>query len=170
VQVTTLFVTHDQEEALEVSDRVVIMSQGRIEQVGTPEEVYDQPANSFVYHFLGSVNLFQGRTQAGHARVDGTDIEIPDHSGEENIPMVAYARPHDIEIHRIDRNGHGIEAVISRVYPAGPIVYLELNRRDTGQMIEAEIPRRRYRELGVREGERVSFIPRNLMIFADLPG
>jgi sulfate transport system ATP-binding protein len=167
VQVTTIFVTHDQEEALEVSDRVVIMSQGRIEQIGTPEEVYDQPANSFVYHFLGSVNPFHGRIQAGCARVDGTDIEMPTHAGEENIPLVAYARPHDIEIHRIDRNGHGIEAVISRVYPAGPIVYLELNRRDTGQIIEAEIPRGRYRELGVQEGEHVSFIPRNLRIFAE---
>ena len=71
VHVTSVFVTHDQEEAMEVADRVVVMNQGRIEQVGTPDEVYDHPATPFVLQFLGDVNLFHGRfggTAAGEAR------------------------------------------------------------------------------------------------------
>ncbi len=168
VKVTTVFVTHDQEEALEVSDKVVIMNQGRIEQIGTPEEVYDHPANPFVYQFLGSVNLFHGRIHNGEAHVAGMSVQVPGRLAEGGDALVAYARPHDIEINRIEKNGHGIEAVITRVYPAGPVMYLELSHHGNGQVVEAEITRKRYRELDLREGERISFVPRNLRIFADL--
>src|SRR5438034_1307038 len=69
LHITSVFVTHDQEEALEVADRISVMNEGVVEQIGTPEEVYDQPANPFVYNFLGSVNLFHGRVHEGHARL-----------------------------------------------------------------------------------------------------
>jgi sulfate transport system ATP-binding protein len=170
VRVTTVFVTHDQEEALEVADRVVIMNQGRIEQIGTPDEVYDRPANPFVYEFLGSVNLFHGRFSNGKANVAGISVQVGGSAAGGDIDLVAYARPHDIEINRIEQNGQGIEAVISCVYPAGPVVYLELSHSGNGQVVEAEMPRKRYRELDLREGDRISFVPRNLRIFADLGG
>ncbi len=170
VRVTTVFVTHDQEEALEVADRVVIMNQGRIEQIGTPDEVYDHPANPFVYEFLGSVNLFHGRSYNGKAHVAGMSVQVAGRAVEGNSDLVAYARPHDIEINRIEQNGQGIEAVITSVYPAGPVVYLELSHGGNGQIVEAEMPRKRYRELDLREGDRISFVPRNLRIFADLGG
>lgn len=170
VQVTTIFVTHDQEEALEVADRIVIMNQGMIEQIGTPDEVYDHPINPFVYQFLGSVNLFHGRVHEGRMRVENTEVGVLRRAAEGNIPLVAYARPHDIEINRIEENGHGIEAVITRICPAGPVVYLELSRRKCGQIVEAEMSRRRYLELNLRKGQRVSFVPRNVRIFADMEG
>jgi sulfate transport system ATP-binding protein len=168
VKVTTIFVTHDQEEALEVAGRIVIMNRGRIEQAGTPEDVYDHPANPFVYQFLGSVNLFHGRIHDGRVSVGGIDVDVPARPAEGRPPLVAYARPHDIEINRIEQNGHGIEAVISRIYQAGPVVNLELTQRSGGQVVEAEMTRQRYRELNLREGERISFVPRNLRVFADL--
>lgn len=170
VKVTTVFVTHDQEEALEVADRVVIMNHGRIEQVGTPEDVYDHPANPFVFQFLGSVNLFHGRIYDGRVSVGGIEVDDPARPAGGNQPLVAYGRPHDIEIHRIEQNDLGIEAVISRICQAGPVVYLELTQGDGVQVVEAEMTRQRYQELNLREGERISFVPRNLRIFADLEG
>src|SRR5687768_7326546 len=82
IRVTSVFVTHDQEEALEVSDRVVVMNQGRVEQVGTPQEVFDQPATPFVMGFLGSVNVFHGRVESGRAHFGALSVDYPDHLAE----------------------------------------------------------------------------------------
>src|SRR5699024_7305271 len=79
LHVTSVFVTHDQEEALEVADRIVVMNQGQIEQIGTPDEVYGSPAPPFVYQFLGDVNLFPGRVNAGWGRIGGFQVKLPDH-------------------------------------------------------------------------------------------
>jgi sulfate transport system ATP-binding protein len=166
VKVTTVFVTHDQEEALEVADRVVIMNQGAIEQIGAPDDVYDRPASPFVYQFLGSVNLFHGRTREEKSGREGISLKLPRSAAGENTPLVAYVRPHDIEIYRNGQNGNGINAVISRVYSGGPNVHLELSRSDTGQVIEAELTRKRFDELGLGAGDCISFVPRNLRIFA----
>ena len=98
MHITSVFVTHDQEEALEVADRVVIMNKGGVEQIGTPEDVYDHPATPFVYHFLGNVNLFHGRIHEGRARLGDFDIEAPEHAEAQDIPAVGYVRPYDIEL------------------------------------------------------------------------
>ena len=82
IHVTTLFVTHDQEEALEVADRVAILRDGRIEQIGTPEEIYDHPASPFVYDFLGNVNLFSGRVRDGAVIIGETEFAVPETAGE----------------------------------------------------------------------------------------
>jgi sulfate transport system ATP-binding protein len=100
MQITSVFVTHDQEEALEVADRVVVMNEGRIEQIGTPDEVYEQPASPFVYEFLGKVNLFHGRLHHGCAWIDGIQVDAPEHRNAEELAAVAYVRPHDIHIDR----------------------------------------------------------------------
>src|SRR5215216_4432556 len=80
LHVTSIFVTHDQEEALEVADRVVVINKGKIEQVGSPQEVWDQPASPFVYGFLGDVNLFHGRADNGAVQLDGMRLDSPEHA------------------------------------------------------------------------------------------
>jgi sulfate transport system ATP-binding protein len=147
LHIASVFVTHDQEEALEVADRVAIMNRGRIEQVGTPAEVYDNPANSFVYQFIGDVNLFHERLEAAGA---------------------AYVRPYELELARHSgiKNG-GVVATVRYVGAAGSLVRLELQRDDTGNTLDAEISRDRYRELNLSVGDKVDVTPRNLRVFAD---
>jgi sulfate/thiosulfate transport system ATP-binding protein len=167
IHITSVFVTHDQEEALEVADRVAVMNEGRLEQVGTPEEVYDQPANPFVYHFLGNVNLFHGRVDKGLAQIGDIEVEAPEHAGTRDAPAVAYVRPHEIELER-DRNGEAvIEAIVRYVHAVGPTARLELERNDNGERIDAELTRERYRELELKAGERVYVKPRDMRIFVD---
>jgi sulfate transport system ATP-binding protein len=151
LHVASVFVTHDQEEALEVSDRVAIMNQGRIEQAGTPAEVYDNPATPFVYEFLGDVNLFHGRDPAGRD------------------PAIGYARPAELEITPRSENDPGttVAATVRFIAAAGPSVRLELQRDDTGNSLEAEISRARYRELELRVGDKVGVTPRTLRVFVN---
>lgn len=163
--ITSVFVTHDQEEALEVADRVVIMNEGRIEQIGTPEEVYEHPASSFVYHFLGNVNLFHGRIHEGRARIGDLEVAVPEHGKAQDLPAVGYVRPHDIEIERYRNGTPAIEAKVTHVHPIGPLVQVELTRGDTGDLIEVELTKERYRTMRLKEGERVFVTPRNLKVF-----
>jgi len=154
LHVASVFVTHDQEEALEVSDRVAIMSQGRIEQVGTPGEVYENPANAFVYRFLGDVNLF-------HERAESARASSPDSNG-----AVGYARPHELEVLRCSETTNGaIIATVRYVGAAGPVVRLELWREDTGDSLDAEISRERYRDLQLKVGDKVQVNARHLRVF-----
>ncbi|HLO03268.1 MAG TPA: sulfate ABC transporter ATP-binding protein [Symbiobacteriaceae bacterium] len=166
VGVTTIFVTHDQEEALEVADRVVIMNQGRIEQVGTADQVYEQPANPFVFSFLGNVNLFHGRVQDGQARIGSLELKAPEHLAEEGLPVVAYARPHELEVETTPVETCTIEGVLRHANPVGRVVRLELQRIDNDELILAEVPKERWRELGVKVGDIVFCRPRNLQLFA----
>ncbi|HYE16987.1 MAG TPA: sulfate ABC transporter ATP-binding protein [Tepidisphaeraceae bacterium] len=161
VGITSVFVTHDQEEALEVSDRVAVMSKGKIEQVGTPEEVYDNPANPFVYNFLGNVNLF-------HARVDEGDVRLSTGAGGPAAQngKVAYVRPHDVEIFRDAPATDGvIGATVEHVGFAGSVVNVSLKRQDTAEVVDAEITRDRYRELALRPAEQVYVRVRNARVF-----
>lgn len=165
MHITSVFVTHDQEEALEVVDRVVIMNEGGVEQIGTPEEVYDHPATPFVYHFLGNVNLFHGRIHEGRARLGDIELEAPEHADAQNVPAVGYARPHDIEVTR-SRNGMAaIEAIVSYIHPIGPLVHLELTGCASGDPIEVALSKDRYQEMNFQEGERVFITPRKLRLF-----
>ena len=147
MHITSILVTHDQEEALEVADRVAVMNNGRIEQDGPPEQVYDQPANPFVYNFLGSVNIFRGRLRGGQdSGVNAVSADVSQ--------SLAYVRPHDIALSR-QRNGHeAIEARVLHVGLAGPIVRVSLKRED-GELIEAELSRERHRQLALKAGETV---------------
>jgi sulfate transport system ATP-binding protein len=167
IHITSVFVTHDQEEALEVADRVAIMNEGRIEQLGTPQEVYDQPANPFVYNFLGNVNLFHGRVDQGRAQLGGLEVAAPEHAAARDTAAVGYVRPHEIDLAR-HRNGEAaIEAVVCAVHAVGPTARLELARRDTGEPIEAELTRERFRELDLQVGEQVFVKPKEVRIFVD---
>src|SRR5688572_10565882 len=170
ISVACVFVTHDQEEALEVSDRVAIMDKGGIEQIGTPEAVYDSPANPFVYSFLGNVNLFHGRVNSGKARIGDIEIDAPDHPDASDAPAVVYARPHEMEISRENYGADTISASIVRIQSVAPNIKLRLKHSDSGQLLEAEIPRDRQRELDLRMGESIFVRPRQARVFiADAP-
>jgi sulfate/thiosulfate transport system ATP-binding protein len=166
IHVTSVFVTHDQEEALEVADRIVVMNEGRVEQVGKPEEVYEHPATPFVYNFLGNVNLFHGRVDGGKAHIDNISLDVPELCCGSDIPAVAYVRPYDIEISRNRSSHEEIEAVVRFIQGAGAVARIELERLDSRETIDAELTRERYRELGLAQGEKVFLRPRNLRVFA----
>ncbi|HEU4564726.1 MAG TPA: sulfate ABC transporter ATP-binding protein [Gemmatimonadaceae bacterium] len=165
VHITSLFVTHDQEEALEVADRVVVMNEGRIEQVGTPQEVYDDPATPFVFGFLGDVNLFQGRVHRGRARIGAEEIALPGYEDALDAPMVAYGRAHDTEVATRRDAEHSLEAIVRHARVLGPVVRLELDRAADGERIEAQLPRAHWLALGLGKGDRVFVKPGKLRVF-----
>jgi sulfate/thiosulfate transport system ATP-binding protein len=165
LHITSVFVTHDQEEALEVADRVVVLNAGQIEQIGTPDEVYEQPATPFVYHFLGDVNLFHGRVHAGRASIGEIEVTLDDHHDAQHAPALVYVRPHDIEVDRKPNGGGGIEAIVRDVRQLGATVRLELERRDGGGLVEAQMSRDRYRDYELQSGEQVFIRPQNLRIY-----
>ncbi|MDM0047217.1 sulfate ABC transporter ATP-binding protein [Variovorax dokdonensis] len=174
LHVTSIFVTHDQEEALEVADRVVLMNKGRIEQVGSPQQVWDQPASPFVYGFLGDVNLFHGRADDGAVEVQGIRLESPEHGNVRNAQALAYVRPHDLEIRPWVAGGTGIAATLDRAIVVGPIARLELEPVDanpdnpgSGTIIEAQIPAQQFRDLGLAEGDKVLATPRKARVFVE---
>jgi sulfate transport system ATP-binding protein len=167
IHIASVFVTHDQEEALEVADRVAIMNQGRLEQVGHPQEVYDNPANAFVYNFLGNVNLFHGRIDGGRPQSGAFDLDVPEYVSDENGPSLGYARPYELDVAREPSSSSAIQASVRHIYGVGPMVKLELQRSDTGTLLEAELNRENYAELNLKLGETVFFAPRNLRVFAD---
>jgi sulfate transport system ATP-binding protein len=166
MHITSVFVTHDQDEALEVSDRVVVMNEGRIQQVGTPQEVYDQPANAFVYRFLGNVNLFHGRVQEGRALIGGDSVAVPAHGDTPAGAALAFARPHDIEVLRPRAGAQGIAARVEHVLALGSLVRVDLRPDAGNEVIHAELSREDARGLALAAGERVLVRPREVRVFA----
>ncbi|HLL89901.1 MAG TPA: TOBE-like domain-containing protein [Tepidisphaeraceae bacterium] len=163
--ITTVFVTHDQEEALEVADRVAVLNAGKIEQLGTPEEVYESPASPFVYNFLGNVNLFHGRVEDGHLIPAG---DAPAPATEGRRPPVTYVRPHDVEVSRERDNGSTFPATVEHVAFAGPLVNVTLRRQGGGDgVIEAALTRDRYKELALKPAEQVHLKFKNARVFVE---
>jgi sulfate transport system ATP-binding protein len=167
--VTSVFVTHDQEEALEVSDRVVIMNEGRIEQSGTPEEVYERPATPFVYGFLGDVNLFHGRINEGRVSIGESELEAPGWADAKDQAGIAYVRTYEVELTPSPSGESSLAAVVRHIRAFGPVVRLELDLVDGGKTIEAHIPRARFNALAVGKGQRVYVSPTNVRVFAETP-
>ena len=154
LHVTTLFVTHDQEEALELSDRVVIMHQGRVEQVGTPEEVYHSPATPFVVQFLGDVNLFHCRIENGRTYLGAPALDPPEDRPHKGAPTVVFIRPHLLEISLGWTDARQFRAAVLMVNPAGPLVRVELES-EWGAIVRVDLSQERYRELNLRPGTHV---------------
>lgn len=165
IHVTSVFVTHDQEEAFEVADRVVVMNRGRIEQVGTPEEVFEHPANAFVMDFLGNVNVFHGRVAQGRARLGGIEVAYPDYPHAEERAVKAYARPHELDLDRLPRGGTSLKARVMRVKAAGPVVKVDLFADDFSLPIAVTLAPDRCRELAVAVGETFFVFPKRLRVF-----
>ncbi|MBX3300969.1 MAG: sulfate ABC transporter ATP-binding protein [Nitrospira sp.] len=165
LHITSILVTHDQEEALEASDRVVVMHQGQIEQIGTPDEVYEQPATPFVYHFLGDVNVFHGRIPHDRSAQEHPNGEFALPEDLEDEHEVTFVRPHDLELSRHRTNTSQLEASVRYVLTAGSRVRVELLAVHSSQTIEVELTKERYRELELRQGDVVFVHPRQLQVF-----
>jgi len=153
MHISSVFVTHDQEEALEVADRVVVMNHGKIEQIGSPDEVYSSPASPFVYQFLGNVNVFHSRVHYGYAEVERHDAAVKG---------TAFVRPHDIDIHLGALEG-GLPASVQHIHPIGPLVRVELAHHD--ELIEVELSRERHESLQLSVGQQVWFRARQMKVF-----
>jgi len=155
VHITSVFVTHDQDEALEVADRIAVMNEGRIEQVGSPDEVYHRPITPFVHNFLGNVNLFHGRINE-----DEDTPAIHDAATGELI----YVRPHLLEIQRQPNGGPNFRATIKHINSAGPLVKIEAVA-EWGAPVHVELSQEKFQELQLAKDEAVFIIPKELKVF-----
>ncbi len=167
IHLTSVFVTHDQEEALELANRVVVMNEGRIEQDGTPEMVVEHPATPFVVNFLGQVNIFHGRVQDGKAWLGPLSVEYPEHPHTESRTAAGYSRPHELDISRADEGG-GLWATVTDVRMAGAVVKIEVSD-DERRPIQIELGREPYAAIRAIIGERVYVKPRKVRVFMDKP-
>lgn len=170
MHITSVFVTHDQDEALEVSDRVVVMNKGQVEQIGAPDEVYHNPATPFVYQFLGNVNLFHSRVHEGWARIGEVALPAPEHPEAENAQAIAYVRPHDIQISRQPDGAGNLEARVIGIVTIGPLVRVELEVPAAHEEIEAELTQAAYQQLGLKRGEQVFVRPSRARVFLEEVG
>ncbi len=170
MRLTSVFVTHDQEEALELADRVVLMNAGRIEQVGSPSEVYDHPASAFAYEFLGHVNRFECRVENNHAVICGGEVALDARDAEAVAgagPAVAYVRPHDIQVFPSEVMV-GVPAVVRAVFAAGPVVKAELALGEAEPVVEAELSREAFRQASLAVGQKVFVRARAARVFPAL--
>ena len=151
IGITTVFVTHDQEEALELADEVVVLNEGRIEQIGAPQQVYDRPASPFVIEFLGNVNRFRA----------GLALPSDDSKG------VLYVRPHDVEIEAAGASEHeyALQARVLHIFSAGNTGRVSLERIGTHEPFEAEVSRQTLRQLNLQAGDTVSVVFRHVRLF-----
>lgn len=162
LNITSLFVTHDQEEAMEVADRVVILNHGRIVQAGSVEEIYHHPVEPFVYEFLGNSNRLLGQARFDFIRASEQIALVESHQ-ENNEGALAYVRPHDLEI-LLENVPKSIAAVIERVHGLGNIIRLQLRLKEGG-LLSVEDSFDNIQNLGVRTGQQVFLRPRRVQVF-----
>ncbi|MCI3204397.1 MULTISPECIES: sulfate ABC transporter ATP-binding protein [Pandoraea] len=170
LHITTIFVTHDQEEALEVADRIVLMNRGKVEQIGAPQDVYDTPESAFVYEFLGAANRLSGELQTHDFIADAGQYRVTVH--KDDLPAVpqdgraiAYVRPHDLALVNANDGGPGIDVAVRRAIPLGGTVRVELAA--PGDAVwEAELTRSGWKALGADAGTPLRAVPRQLRVFS----
>ncbi len=168
IHVTSIFVTHDQEEALEVADRVVIMNHSKVIQSGTPAEVYNRPATPFVYDFLGESNRLTGTASEGRTEIAGGIIELPAGDWKDGDKLIAYTRPHQMMVHRNKVSPVCLDATVQKVFAVGPLVRVELAAAD-GQSLIVKITQPRHGALNLHPGESVFVTPGEMAFFKDEP-
>lgn len=165
LHVTSIFVTHDQEEAFEVADRVVVMNHGKVEQIGTPQEIFDHPANPFVMDFLGNVNVFHGRIHDGKAVLADGEIAIPESEGESLNAAQVYVRPHELDIITSAEETSSLQARIIHINPLGSYVRLQLQTMGSGAEVKVDLTPHRYAQLALKKGDLVFVAPRRVRVF-----
>jgi sulfate transport system ATP-binding protein len=164
LHITSIFVTHDQEEAMEVADKIVVLNKGNIEQIGTPDEIYNNPASPFVYDFIGQVNLFHSRVADGWAHIGDYKLPAPEHNQIKDQAAIAYVRPHDIELTEQATDG-AIAARITHVSTAGSVLRIELQHQLNNELLHVELPRAQERSLNLTVGAAVYARPTQSKIF-----
>jgi len=160
--VTTIFVTHDQEEALEISNRIVIFSGGRLEQVGTPREVYEQPANEFVAKFIGVMNVLDAEVKGGVARIG--ELQFPAHEQPDGTRLQIGFRPYAVQI-STDLNLYPYRAVLRHTFFLGVMLRLEL-QLESGLVLRSRMTKEEYATLGLADGREVSLQIRNYRVLS----
>ncbi len=166
--VTSIFVTHDQEEAFEVADRVVVMNRGKVEQDGAPIEVFEHPATAFVMDFLGNVNKLPVRMEGGRALLGETSqVEVPAtvFAGSDTGLVDAYIRPHELDLSRSADSGNCLLAKVVHVNPAGSVVKVRLLAEDFGLMITVDVTPERFKSLALKADESVYVTPKAAKLF-----
>jgi sulfate transport system ATP-binding protein len=168
LHITSIFVTHDQDEALEVADRIVLMNKGKVEQTGTAQEVYERPATAFAYSFLGAVNRFSGRVDGNSLRVGTDAVPLAEPSGAQGEDVIAFARPHELDILLDGGATQGFPATVHRVLVSGATARVELTG-GTGnpepQHFEVELTREQLAQLGLKPGQPVRLTSSRLRVF-----
>jgi sulfate transport system ATP-binding protein len=160
LNVTTLFVTHDQEEAMEVSNRIVIFSKGNLEQIGTPREVYEEPINEFVARFIGVLNVLELEVQEGRARLNELEFPAPDRAEGEKV-RIGF-RPFSVQVSPDPRH-YPYRALIRHTFFLGVMLRLELEL-PSGLVVRARMTKEDYAQLRLREGTKVSFVIRSYRV------
>ncbi len=163
VHVTSLFVTHDQQEAFEVSDQIVVLNKGKIEQMGPPQELYEHPASAFVTEFLGAVNILPLESVLSMDTIT-EEAPLPLDLPSPNGPVLVYVRPHDLELARQSDGRPGWWARVRRLTRLGGTVRIELSLID-GTNLLVQITRERCQELGLAQGDAIYVVPRDLKFF-----
>ena len=183
IGMTSVFVTHDQEEAFELADEVVVMNQGKIEQRGTPDEVFEQPATPFVMDFLGNVNVFHGRVENGRAFWHGVPIAYPDYPHAQARPARVYLRPHELDIARLAATGSpaghnpnhsageepSLLADVLRISRSGPLTRITCQPHNSSGELHVDLPTATARDQSFQPGETVAITPRNVRVFLPDP-
>jgi sulfate/thiosulfate transport system ATP-binding protein len=155
---TTVFVTHDQEEALELADRVVVMSEGRIEQIGTPDQVYDAPNSPFVFSFIGESSVLPVRVEQGKIWLDESPLDLPV-GDTPNGPAKLFLRPHDVEV--VDHAPGAISGVVSVLRRHAGLRRVDLEVGAERNRIEIELPA----DLSLNLARTVAFRPRRFRLY-----
>ena len=163
---TSLFVTHDQEEAMELADRVVVMRNGAVEQTGSPDSVYEHPATPFVYEFLGQVNRLPCSVSRGRARLWNQDVLVDLPRLDALGPAIAYVRPEDVELSS-RAAPDSILARVEHIAAYGPVVRVDLSVPGAPELLTAEMPRSRLRELHLRTGDHTHLRVRTARVFGE---
>jgi sulfate/thiosulfate transport system ATP-binding protein len=155
-RVTTLLVTHDQEEAMELSDTIVVMNEGRVEQMGTPSEIYDRPATPFVASFVGGASVLRGRVESGRARVGALAVAVPEEAAAtEGAAVHAFVRPHEVKLTKAADDAPALAvARVERLAFVGAFVKVSLRLPDGGALT-VELPKAELAAQNLQEGDRV---------------
>jgi len=159
---TTIFVTHDQEEAMEVADRIVIFSNGRLEQIGTPQEVYERPCNEFVAKFVGVLNLLELEVRDGVARFH--ELEFPTHGVPDGQKLRIGFRRYAVQVSS-NPTACRYPAVLRRTYFLGVMLELELVL-PSGTVVRSRMSKEEYSRLGLDDGQKVSMQIRQYWILS----
>ncbi|HLN29874.1 MAG TPA: sulfate/molybdate ABC transporter ATP-binding protein [Gemmataceae bacterium] len=166
LHVTSIFVTHDQDEAFEVADKVVVMQAGRVEQAGAPMEVFEHPANAFVMRFLGNVNAFAARVQRGRAFWANMELACPDYPQDHVRPATVFIRPHELEISHSPNGVPSLEARVVHISPAGSVAKVQLLTTNLGDVLNVDLSPSTYSDLDLKTGDMVYVFPRKVRVFA----